>query len=82
MASFSIGKIITESEIQSICKRLNIEETSPGFSELIKNQIIEDTKSAIVNNKVPGLIGNKNEFFPDNDIKKSKNIEKLEQFAK
>jgi len=58
MASFTIAKRITQSQLKKMVKQLNIDENSQEFKTHLNNQIIRDTQLAVYNNKIPGWITN------------------------
>ena len=58
MASFTIAKRITQTQLKKMVKQLNIDENSQEFKTHLNNQIIRDTQLAVYNNKIPGWITN------------------------
>jgi hypothetical protein len=58
MANFCIAKRVTPKTLKDLSKKLNKPEDSLELLEVLKQQILKDTQSAMFNNKIPGLITN------------------------
>lgn len=59
MTNFSIAKKITKKQLKSLTDKFG---SSNDLSEVLRNEILKETKLAIHNNKIPGIITN--EKFP------------------